>query len=126
MIVLDTCAVIWVTTAPAVVSRPAREAIEAADGLLIADTTLYELAWIVKRGRIKIAIPLDRFLEIIASRFRILPVTTHIARLAAELPAAYPSDPMDRLIGATALSHGVPLVTRDRAIRSSGAVPVIW
>jgi predicted nucleic acid-binding protein len=33
---------------------------------------------------------------------------------------------MDRLIGATALDRGVPLITRDRAIRESNALNVIW
>ncbi len=70
--------------------------------------------------------PIGRFLARISERFRVLPITAEIAQLAAELPDSYPSDPMDRLIGATALAQGVPLVTRDRAIRSSRAVPVIW
>jgi PIN domain nuclease of toxin-antitoxin system len=37
-----------------------------------------------------------------------------------------PLDPMDRIIGATALDRGIPQVTRDKAIRKSKAVPVIW
>ena len=48
-------------------------------------------------------------------------------RLAAfELPASYPKDPADRIIGATALVEDMPLVTADRAIRNSRAVPTIW
>ena len=35
-------------------------------------------------------------------------------------------DPFDALIVAAALSTGLPLVTRDTAIRASGAVTVIW
>jgi PIN domain nuclease of toxin-antitoxin system len=35
-------------------------------------------------------------------------------------------DPFDALIVAAALSTGLPLVTRDTAIRASGAVAVIW
>jgi len=30
------------------------------------------------------------------------------------------------LIGATALVHGLQLVTRDEPIRDSGEVPVVW
>jgi predicted nucleic acid-binding protein len=32
----------------------------------------------------------------------------------------------DRIIAATALQLGLPLITRDEAIRRSGVVPVVW
>ena len=102
------------------------EAIADAEKPAIAGASLYELAWLIQRGRIEIAVTPKRFLGQIARRFTVLPITAEVAGLAAGLPPDYPSDPMDRLIGATALAHGVPLVTRDRAIRGSGAVPVIW
>jgi PIN domain nuclease of toxin-antitoxin system len=35
-------------------------------------------------------------------------------------------DPFDALIVAAALSTGLPLITRDTAIRASGAVTVLW
>ncbi|HEV2845207.1 MAG TPA: PIN domain-containing protein, partial [Thermoanaerobaculia bacterium] len=35
-------------------------------------------------------------------------------------------DPADRLIVATAIETGVPLVTRDRQIRDFGRVDVLW
>ena len=42
------------------------------------------------------------------------------------LPAVYPKDPADRIIGATALVEGLPLLTADRAIRGSKTVETIW
>jgi PIN domain nuclease of toxin-antitoxin system len=33
---------------------------------------------------------------------------------------------MDRIIGATALDRGVPLVTKDKMIRKAKALSVIW
>ena len=45
---------------------------------------------------------------------------------AFELPANFPKDPVDRLIAATALIEDIPLITADREIRKSGAVPTIW
>ena len=44
---------------------------------------------------------------------------------ALELPAAYPKDPTDRIIGATALIEGMPLLTADREIRRSRALHTI-
>jgi PIN domain nuclease of toxin-antitoxin system len=42
------------------------------------------------------------------------------------MPREYPNDPMDRIIGATALVEGLKLVTADRAIRDSQAVSTVW
>ena len=56
----------------------------------------------------------------------IWPITMKVAALATQLPDTYPSDPSDRLIGATALAEGMPLVTKDRNIRSSKQVKTIW
>ena len=42
------------------------------------------------------------------------------------LPSAYPKDPADRIIGATALVEGISLVTADEDIRKSKALRTIW
>jgi len=129
VIVADTCVVIWLASDPGVLSKAATAAIVAArkdGGVAISDITLYELAWLIQNGRITVANSLETFLAEVAARFIVLPVTASIARLATEFFAPYPSDPMDRLIGATALDCGVPLLTQDKAIRKSKAVPVIW
>ena len=41
------------------------------------------------------------------------------------LPQSFHGDPADRLIVATALTHGMPLATQDSAIQASGVIP-IW
>jgi predicted nucleic acid-binding protein len=45
---------------------------------------------------------------------------------AMELAAAYPKDPADRIIGATALAEGIPLVTADSHIRSAKTLRTVW
>lgn len=129
MIVADTCVVIWLANDPDSLSKAATEAIAAARkgrGIAISGITLYELAWLIRNKRIGAVGSLESFLAEVETYFIVLPVTAAIARLATEFTAPYPLDPMDRIIGATALAHGVPLVTRDKAIRKSKAVPVIW
>ena len=69
---------------------------------------------------------LEPFLVEIAHRFRVFPITPNIAMQAFELPGGYPNDPVDRIIGATALIEDIPLLTADRNIRKSRAVPTIW
>jgi PIN domain nuclease of toxin-antitoxin system len=46
--------------------------------------------------------------------------------LAARFADPYPRDPVDRLIGGTALAEGIASATKDRAIRGSGQVKTIW
>jgi PIN domain nuclease of toxin-antitoxin system len=59
-------------------------------------------------------------------RFVIIPITANIALKAYALPPSYPKDPADRIIGATALVADIPLLTADREIRKSRAIPTIW
>ena len=46
--------------------------------------------------------------------------------MAAQFPSSFPSDPMDRIIAATAIVEGFPLLTADRNIRRSKLVKTIW
>lgn len=54
----------------------------------------------------------------------VLPLTPEIAVASTALGDL--RDPSDRLIAATALTHGVPLVTKDERIQRSGVVATIW
>jgi PIN domain nuclease of toxin-antitoxin system len=57
---------------------------------------------------------------------RIAPVDQRIAVLATQLPGEAPGDPADRIIAATALVNGCPLVTPDRELRDYPFVPTVW
>jgi PIN domain nuclease of toxin-antitoxin system len=69
---------------------------------------------------------LETFLSDIEQRLVVLPITAIIAIQTYDLPAGYPKDPVDRIIGATALIEDIPLITADAAVRKSRAVPTIW
>lgn len=130
MILLDTHLVVWLAFDSSRLSRPARRAIDKArekeDGLGISDITLLELATLASKGRIRLEVSLESFLREVEARFVILPINALICVTAFQLPAAYPKDPADRIIGATAIVKGLPLVTADRAIRRSRALDTVW
>ncbi len=130
MILLDTHVVIWLALDQTHLSKNARAAINDArsngDGLAISDVSLLELATLSSKGRIRIEISLESFLEEIEARFIVLPISGRACARALGLPAAYPKDPADRIIGATALIEGMSLVTADREIRRSRALHTIW
>jgi PIN domain nuclease of toxin-antitoxin system len=115
-VLLDTHVVHWWSAEPDRISRPARRVLDAADEFLVAAITWYELAWLAERQRIAIDIPVRSWLEGLGAQMRTIGITPAIADSAAALPSSFPRDPTDRIIYATAIEHGVKLVTRDEAI----------
>ena len=130
MILLDTHVVIWLAQDYKRISTAAHAAIEDARnedrGLAVFDITLVEIAQLASHGLINLIPDAETVLSEVERRFVILPITWRIAMQAFALPASYPKDPVDRVIGAMALIGDMPLITADRAIRQSKAVPTIW
>jgi len=130
LILLDTHVVIWLAQDYQRISATAQAKIENARkldrGLAISDVTFFEIAQLASRQRINLTPNADTVLTEIERRFVVLPITANIALQALELPASYPKDPADRIIGATALVEDIPLITADREIRKSRAVPTSW
>ncbi|MGO9086858.1 MAG: type II toxin-antitoxin system VapC family toxin [Candidatus Sulfotelmatobacter sp.] len=130
MILLDTHVVIWLALDPGRISARARAEIEESRshglGLAISDISLLEIAAIVSKGRVTLNASLETFLSEIEARFAVLPMTGRVCARTQQLPASYPKDPADRVIGATSLVEGIPVVTADREIRRSKALRTVW
>jgi PIN domain nuclease of toxin-antitoxin system len=116
-VLLDTHVVHWWSAEPKRVSAAARRALEEADEHVVAAISWYELAWLARHERIAVNIPIRSWLQGLAAQLRTIGVTPAIADAAVALPSSFPGDPADRLIYATAIEHGLSLVTKDRAIR---------
>jgi PIN domain nuclease of toxin-antitoxin system len=115
-VLLDTHAVHWWSSEPDRLSRSARRVLKTADELLIAGISWFELAWLVERQRIVVDMPIRSWLDDLSAQLRTIGITPAIANSAAALPSSFPRDPTDRLIYATAIEHGVKLVTKDEAV----------
>ncbi|HEX6494691.1 MAG TPA: type II toxin-antitoxin system VapC family toxin [Acidobacteriaceae bacterium] len=129
LIVLDTRVALWSLGDSPRLSANARRAIGQArrvGSLHIASMALLEVARLVAAQRLGTTVTLDVLLDRIENSFMILPITAAVAAATTRLPASYPRDPADRIIGATALVHGAALVTADEGIRKAKAVRTIW
>ena len=127
-ILIDTHVAHWLAADPARLTETAVAAVGAASELAVAGPTWYELAWLHQSGRLRSTLPLRHWLDRLAEGLRTLPLTPAVAARAVALPADFPRDPFDRIIFATAVEHGLRLVTRDEAIRrydAEGRV-VVW
>lgn len=128
MIVVDTHAWVWWTSAPARVGKAARRALERAKRIGVPAICCLEVAVLANRGRISLDRPALEWLQdaLGSGRFDLLPLTPAVAVKAADLPADFPGDPADRLIVATAILESGVLVTRDNRIQDSALVRTLW
>ena len=125
-VVLDTHVVQWWSAEPERLSERAATLVTEADELAVAAISWWELAWLARNGRIRVGIPIRSWLEQLAEQVRTLAITPAIAEAAVGLPVAFPGDPADRLIYATAVEHGLPLVTKDAKLREQGPTVAVW
>jgi PIN domain nuclease of toxin-antitoxin system len=130
LILVDTHIVLWLALEPERISKRAHAAIDEARrnaaGLAISAMTLVEIATLFGKRRFHLAIGLEPFLDELERKFVVLPISARTCARTLSLPAGYPKDPADRVIGATALVEGMGLVTADREIRRAKVVRTIW
>lgn len=117
LVLLDTHVLHWWSAEPEQLSSTAAQALEGAEELAVSAISWYELAWLAIDERITTAMPIRTWLDQLARQVRTLGVTPAIADTATSLPSTFPGDPADRLIYATAIEHGLRLVTKDRRLR---------
>jgi PIN domain nuclease of toxin-antitoxin system len=127
VVLLDTCAAIWVgnrdVLAPAAL-QAIRDAAARAE-LLVSPITGWEIGLATRhRGNPLILLPsAQAWLADLLTRpgVRLAPLTPQVALNASYLPGQLHRDPADRLLIATARELDVPLVTRDQRILAYAA-----
>jgi PIN domain nuclease of toxin-antitoxin system len=131
VILLDTHVLIWLASDADRLSRPAAAAIrraQASGGLAVASITLWEMAMLFARGRLRGQGTTEAAIRALVegTGVAVREITPEVAAIATQLPPEFPADPADRLIAATARAEGIPLVTSDERIQGSPLVKTIW
>ncbi len=131
MILLDTHIIIWDALQPQKLSPKARKMIDQANEMgkiFIADISLWEIAMLMAKKRLVIDTTYAEFISLIraANHYVFESITPEIAELSASLNSGINLDPADRLICATSIVRGAPLVTADSNLRASKLVKTIW
>ncbi len=129
--VADTHAIIWYLFADQRLSFIAQATFENAahngDQIAFSAITLAEIVYLIEKGRIASA-TFDRLLKAITEENAILveiPFDRYVAEDLSKIKRDEVPDLPDRIITATALHLGLPLISRDRKIQLA-QVETIW
>jgi PIN domain nuclease of toxin-antitoxin system len=129
--VTDTHGLIWYLEDSPRLGPAARELFDACDrgevAVYVPTICLVEIVYLAEKGRIPtdLKAQLDVELQAATSGLILVSLTPEVADAVARVPRAEVPDMPDRIVAATALYLGVPVLSRDRAIRLS-QVATIW
>ena len=121
---LDTHAWIWWVDRDPRLGRRFLDALDELPGETrpaISDISLWEVATLAERGRVRFRISFAEWLQAAAHprTVQVLSITPAIASEIAALPSSFHRDPADRVIVATSRALNLPLLTLDRLILRS-------
>lgn len=130
--VIDTHVLVWWLNSPTSLSSRIVQCFEVWEGgtgeALVCAVSLWELEDKRLRGKLALQVPVQSWLPQIARIpwMRLLDTTPEIWLEAAGLNWQH-RDPAARIIAATGLSHGVPILTKDRRFHDvDSPVKAIW
>lgn len=130
-IVIDTHAAIWYLFDAARLSQAARDSILLAEGssgsVYLPSISVVEVRYLVEKGTVGEVVfrTLIDSLNDPQAPLTLAPLTLAAAEAVGRIPRSTVPDMPDRIIAATALHLGLPLVTRDRKIRAAN-VQTVW
>lgn len=118
-LLLDTHVWFWALQAPEKLGKASRAALaDLKNDLHVSPVSTLELGQLVSVGRIELRGTLDAWVRrgLPALDLHSLDLTHPIALLAYALPGEFHKDPADRMLVATAIHHGLTLVTADERL----------
>lgn len=96
--------------------------------ICISSISSWEVGLLVKKGRLQLTMSAAEWVarSAVLPYVRFVPIDNQVALRSLDFPWPLHDDPADRLIVATALGLGVPLVTKDRRFHGLPRLEAIW
>jgi len=118
VILLDTCAYLWLFSSPGQLSASARKLLRKEDTWLVSLASVWEIALKVGSGKITLKRDVEEWVEASLGhpKVSLVNLTPKSLILSSRLPEPFQKDPFDRVIVATAMLDGNTVVTRDQRI----------
>jgi len=125
MVLLDTCALIWLThgerLAPAA-KVAINDVTESGGATYVSPISAWEVGLLVARQRLQLVTTPQRWFQLLfeASNVHLADMSPELLIASSFLPGKPPRDPADRILAATAREYGATLITRDRPLLEYG------
>ena len=127
MIVLDTCALLWLTLDPSKLSKPAAAACASIDALggYVVSVSIWEIGIKIQKGKLDLGMSLAQYVELV-NQVNIVQVSVDTSLWVESLALRWDHrDPADRLIVAFAKRKKLSLVSSDKMMKKYYP-SVIW
>ena len=131
-VVADTHTIIWYLRSPEKLSSNAVSSLDNAlnngESIFISAISLVEINYLVEKNRIPTS-SLEQLLQLIDDplvKLVVVPLDTPVAQAFTQIPREIVPEMGDRIIAATSLYLGLPLVTKDHKIRNLSNIQIIW
>lgn len=131
-IVIDTNIVIWYFSGPQIRSASAQSAINAAQRngsfIFVPSIAIVELVYLIEKKRFNadVLVKLREALDDDTTAFELVDLSRGVADELENIDRSLVADMPDRIVAATALHLGLPLVTSDGNLQKLSNVQTIW
>lgn len=130
--VTATHALHWHLVSSSKLAATAQQIFQAADAgmhqIIVPGIVLIEFVYLEEKGRLATAWVNQLFVLLATpgGSYTVAPLDAAIAQALRRVPRTLVPEMPDRIITATALHLGLPLITRDGMIQRAALVPTIW
>ncbi|MEN3331267.1 MAG: hypothetical protein V7641_632 [Blastocatellia bacterium] len=126
-VVADTHALIWYLMEPTLLSKMAYQSLSQARFIYVSAISVVEIRYLIEKGTVT-EIAFQNIIDFLSDpnvTLKLVPLDLDIALALSQISRKVVPDMPDRIIAATALRFGLPLVTRDTKIRAT-SIQTIW
>ena len=129
-LIIDTHILIWDQLDPKRISKKARKALNLAEEkhkIILCEISLWEISILMKKKRLVINTSYLEFMDEVlqTKNYHLQGMNAEIAFLGSEIDLDT-KDPADRIIAATSIVLGLPLISADQFMLNSTDIKTIW